>query len=90
MGCSRTVKVEVPKTEQLIFIPKIAERPSKPKFYRYLSTEGINSETNFKRLQWNTVIWKEYTDSLNRTIDYYEIQIRQLEEKKKQLQPKKS
>lgn len=74
-SCTKTIEIEVPKTEYVFRIPEKVTVPTKPIYQKYNPKEPVNSVQNFKKLQINWTLTVEYIAALKRTILYYEKQI---------------
>ena len=72
-GCAK--QAPQPAVRYVFMIPQKIERPQKPTFYKIDSTKAANSKTNFKALQRNVVLLREYNDSLIDVLEHYEKKI---------------
>lgn len=75
-------EVPVPVPTYVFFIPEKIVTPDKPVFKEYDKTKLLNQSPNFERLQQNTVMLKNYSNSLRLTIDKYEQLIDEMQETK--------
>lgn len=78
----KTVTVEVPKSEPVFYIPKKIEQPKKPRFEQLDTTASWSTPDNFKKIQKNFSLYKNYVSNLKSTISYYELCIDSLEAEK--------
>lgn len=81
---SCTTTQYVPKVEYVTQIPAKISRPNAPVFTKLDNTKSIADKNNFRILQTNIVLLKNYTVSLENTIQYYESEINRLNQAKVQ------
>ena len=74
-SCASTTIVE---TKYIVSTPVKIDRPSVPTFQILDSTKPITDTNNFKKLQINISLLKNYTLGLQDVIDYYEKEIDRL------------
>lgn len=65
----------VTETKYIVSTPAKIDRPVKPEFETLNSKKPITDKDNFKKLQINISLLKNYTLSLQDVIDYYESEI---------------
>lgn len=82
-GCATKVEKQ---TEYIFYIPEKISVPIKPTLLKYNTSQGINSASNFKKLQQNTVFLIDYANALRNTIIQYETLIDEYQTQKKQLE----
>lgn len=88
-GCATKTEIKevtVPVPTYVFFIPEKITVPEKPKFLEYDATKLLNEPPNFQRLQQNTVLMKNYANSLRVTIDKYEALIDEIQETKDKME----
>lgn len=78
-SCASTTVVE---TKYIVSTPVKIDRPSVPTFQTLDNTKPITDADNFKKLQINISLLKNYTLGLQDVIDYYEKEIDRLNEQK--------
>ena len=78
-SCATTTVVE---TKYVVSTPVKIDRPVKPEFQTLDSKKPITDKDNFKKLQINISLLKNYTLGLQDVIDYYEKEIDRLDEQK--------
>ena len=84
-GCAAKVEKQ---TEYIFYIPEKITVPTKPTLLKYNTSQGINSASNFKKLQQNTVFLIDYANALKNTITQYEKLIDEYQTKKQELESK--
>jgi hypothetical protein len=75
-SCASTKTVV--ETKYAVSTPAKIARPAAPKFEQLDSSKSIADKDNFKKLQVNISLLKNYTLGLQDTIDYYEKEIDRL------------
>lgn len=78
-SCSTTEVV--PETKYIYHYPAKITSPSAPKLEKLDSTKSLEDPTNFKKLQVNFSLLKNYIASLRTTIEYYEKSIDEMKSK---------
>lgn len=76
---SKTITVEIPKTEYVYHVPLKTERPDKPVFEKLNGNKSISEINNFKILQRNTIRTSSYIKDLVSVITFYETQIDEIQ-----------
>jgi hypothetical protein len=71
----------VTETKYIVSTPAKIDRPVKPEFQVLNSKKPITDKDNFKKLQVNISLLKNYTLALQDIIDYYEKEIDRLNKK---------
>lgn len=74
-SCASTTVVE---TKYIVSTPVKIDRPAKPEFQVLDNKKPITDKDNFKKLQINISLLKNYTLGLQDVIDYYEKEIDRL------------
>lgn len=77
-SCASTTVVE---TKYIVSTPVKIDRPAKPEFQVLDNKKPITDKDNFKKLQINISLLKNYTLGLQDVIDYYEKEIDRLNNK---------
>ena len=79
-------KIIVPQVEYVFFIPEKVTIPKKPTFQSYDPKKSMMEKPNFTRLQQNTILMKNYANSLKTTVEHYEALIDKMKETKDKLE----
>lgn len=78
-SCSTQKVVE---TRYIVNTPAKIDKPVAPKFYVLDSSKPISDKDNFKKLQVNVSLLKNYVLGLQEAIDYYEKEIDRINKEK--------
>lgn len=86
VSCAPKQPETIVQTKYVFMIPEKVATPTKPEFREYDKTKYLYQAPNFSRLQQNTILLKNYANTLKDTVTYYEKAIDEMQAKRAQLE----
>lgn len=86
-SCSSTCPTTT-DVEYIVSTPTKIDRPAKPKFEQLNPNVSISSKENFKKIQTNLLLLRNYSNELFHTVEYYESEIDRLNQTKEKVESK--
>jgi len=86
-SCSTTCPTTV-DVKYVVSVPVKIARPSKPVFEQLNPNVSISSKENFKKIQTNLLLLRNYSNELAHTVEYYENEIDRLNQTKEKVESK--
>ena len=75
-SCCTTEEPSLAAPQKLVYLyPTKVAAPTPPELMTYKVTVGLDEPSNFRKLQYNTLLMSDYIISLKNTINYYESEI---------------
>ena len=74
--------------DYIVSTPTKIARPAKPIFEQLNPKVSISSKENFKKVQTNLLLLRNYSNELAKTVEYYELEIDRLNKSKETIERK--